>query len=197
MVNNPKDLQGSTVFVAPQDDGALLFRAKNADPDAVHTLIDRYTPLVQKISFTFVGVPESEREDLVQEGLIALHKAILLYDESLSSFSSFAYLCVRRSMLSALKKYNRRTPTVSYESLEEDAASPALNPEALFIDRENCTALFCRFGEVLSAYENRVLSLTLSGKSPKETARLLEKSEKSVTNALSRARAKLSSLLSK
>ena len=196
MVNNPKDTQGSTVSVAPQKDGALLFRAKNGDADAARTLLDRYTPLVNKIAHSFLGVPESEIDDLCQEGLIALYKAILLYDETVSSFSTFAYLCVRRSMLSALKKYNRQTPTFPFEELEFEAADATADPQVKLMEVENCLSLMSRFDEILSEYENRVLGLHLSEKTAAEIAQTLEKSEKSVTNALARARQKLSSLLS-
>ena len=196
MVNNPKDTQGSTVSVAPQKDGALLFRAKNGNSEALHELITRYTPLVEKLSRSILGVPEEEREDLVQEGLIGLHKAILFYNPSVSSFSTFAYLCVRRNMLSALKAINRRIDTVSFDALDYEAVSPAPEPEEAAIDRENCEVWLRRFEEVLSEYESRVLALILSGKEPADAAQLLEKSEKSVRNALTRARTKLSSLLS-
>ncbi len=196
MVNNPKDTQGSTVFVAPHVDGALLFRAKNGDSEALHELLTRYTPLVEKLSRSIHGVPENEHEDLIQEGLIGLHKAILFYDPCVSSFSTFAYLCVRRNMLSALKAINRRIATVSFDTLEYEAVSPAPAPEEEAIDRENCEAWLRRFDEVLSEYEGRVLGLILSGKTTADAAQLLEKSEKSVRNALSRARTKLSSLLS-
>lgn len=196
MVNNPKDSQGSAVSVAPQEDGALLFRAKNQDSEAIRALIERYTPLVHRLSRSFEGVPSSEWEDLAQEGFLALHKAILFYDCAVSSFSTFAYLCVRRSMLSALKKYNRRAQTVSYDTLEEEPISEEFDPQTQMVDRENYLALLRRLEENLSEYENRVLSLTLSGKSISEVAILLEKSEKSVSNALFRARGKISSLLS-
>ncbi|MBQ2253187.1 MAG: sigma-70 family RNA polymerase sigma factor [Clostridia bacterium] len=196
MVNNPKDTQGSTVSVAPQEDGALLFRAKNGDADAARALLDRYTPLVKKIAHSFLGVPESELDDLCQEGLIALYKAILLYKESVSSFSTFAYICVRRSMLSALKKYNRQTPTVSYEELEFEMADAAADPQVKLMEVESCLALLSRFDEILSEYESHVLGLYLAEKTSAEIAKTLEKSEKSVANALARARKKLSSLLS-
>lgn len=197
MVKSPKDTQSSAVFVAPQEeDGALLFRAKNGDTEATHTLIERHTPLVKMLASSFTEVPESERDDLVQEGLIALHKAILFYDKALSSFSTFAFHCVRHGMLDMLKKMNRRVNTVPFDSLNKEAVSESCDPVSLTIDRENCEAWLSRFDEVLSAYENRVLGLILSGKSPAQAALLLEKSEKSVTNALSRARAKLSTLLS-
>lgn len=196
MVNNPKDTQGSTVFVAPHVDGALLFRAKNGESEALHELLNQYTPLVEKLSRSILGVPENEREDLVQEGMIGLHKAILFYDPAVSSFSTFAYLCVRRHMLSALKVINRRIDTVSFDALEYEAVSPTPDPESEAIDRENCEAWLRRFDEILSDYESRVLGLILSGKTTSEAAKTLEKSEKSVSNALSRARLKLSSLLS-
>lgn len=196
MVNNPKDLQGSTVSIAPHDEGALLFRAKNGDADAVHSLLAQYQGLVYKLANSFENVPDGERDDLCQEGMITLHKAILFYDASISAFSTFAYHCVKRSMLSFLKAMNRRTPTVPYEELEQVPGLSTLSPEEVAIDRENCEAWLRRFDEVLSEYENRVLGLFLSGKSTKDAAIILEKSEKSVSNALTRAKQKLSSLLS-
>lgn len=198
MVKSHKvSLQGSVDSVAPHEDGALLFRAKTGDAEAVSLLLSRYTPLVHKLSHSFGGVPESELEDLVQEGLIALHKAILLYDSSVSSFSTFAYLCVRHGMLSMLKKLNRITPTVSFDTLQSEPVSPQhSDPQVQIIDRENCEILLKKFDTALSDYESTVLKQILSGHSVKDAAQTLGKSEKSVSNALSRARQKLSLLLS-
>ncbi len=193
MVNNPKvSTQGSADTLAPYEDGALLFRSKAGDTQAFNALLSRYEPLLHKLVASFAGVPQSEREELFQEGLIAFHKAVLLYDESVSSFSTFAYLCVRRSMLSALKKYTRTQNTVSLEELDSMPLSAADQPEAQLIDRESCEQLLSRVDALLSDYENTVLKLHLSGKRPAEMAKLLNKSEKSVGNALSRARKKLS-----
>ena len=198
MVENPKkkgSLQGSESTVASPDDGALLFRAKSSDADALSALIDRYTPLVKKIAYSFSGVPESEREDLIQEGLIGLYKAIRLYEPEVSAFSTFAYLCIRRSMLTLLKKLSRTAPTVSLDDLEDAPGAWNGDPLAAVLDRESCEALLQKCDDALSDYENAVLRLHLAGHSVREAAVFLKKSEKSVENALGRARKKLGALL--
>lgn len=197
MAENPMALQtkGSSKKAAPQDEGALLFRAKNADHDAFNALLTRYQRMLTSLSRSF-SVPESEREDLYQEGLIGFYKAVLLYDSSVAAFSTFSYLCARRHMLSALKAWAKRgAGTVPLELVASEPAALCLSPDDQIIDRESCAQLLSQCDRALSEYESAVLKLVLSGKSVQKIAVSLSKSPKSVSNALSRARQKLSVIL--
>ena len=190
------DVNGSVLKNdAPLDEGALLFRIRNGNAEAFSELLKRYEGMLRKLSHSFSGVPDSETEDLYQDGLIGFYKAALCYSEgaeNASSFSTFAYLCARRSMLSSLKKLSRDAKTLSMEDLETEPESSHYAPEQSLIDHENLNALIRSFDTVLSDYEASVLKLTLSGRTPGQVAKNLQKSEKSVSNALFRAREKLS-----
>ena len=152
----------------------------------------------------------ADRDDLIQEGMIGLFKAIRDYDCGRdASFFTFADLCISRQMYSAVEASLRKKhiPLNSYVSLytridEDDASSDAtlenalasdteLNPEQQLIDRENVRLLEEAIEKQLSAVERQVLELYLTGMSYTEIAKVLNKDEKSTDNALQRAKTKL------
>lgn len=179
-------------------DSELLLLVRNAahsDQDAFAALAGKYSPMINKLlgSFSF---SQNDREDLFQEGLIGLYKAVMMYDSRLSSFSTFAYLCIKRSILSALKAYNKTTD--DYENPETALDIPDSEdsqPENLLLSKESYQKLLNKIDSHLSSYENRVLKLFLTGVSHDLIAQKLDTSRKSVDNAICRIRRKLKVLI--
>lgn len=180
---------------------------RQGDAQAQDYMIDKYKNLV-KVKARAYFLIGADREDLMQEGMIGLFKAIRDYKaEKLVSFSSFAELCINRQMITAIKAATRQKhlPLNSYVSLnnaiyDEEAdktfmeilsAQHITNPEELFIGREEKKTIEKQLEKELSALESRVLALYLQGKSYEEIAQIISKDEKSIDNALQRVRRKV------
>ena len=150
----------------------------------------------------------ADKEDIIQEGMIGLYKAIRDYDkEKNASFRSFAELCINRQMITAIKAATRQKhqPLNSYVSLnkpvfENDSEETyldllregeLLNPEALLIGQENKNFLENQMIKNLSSFESRVLTLYFQGRSFFDFVYFLYKLEKSIDNALQRVKKKL------
>lgn len=182
-------------------DEELILLAKEETKRAgeiVEFLLKKYKPLVKKKARTLFLIG-GEREDLIQEGMIGLFRAIEDYrQEKKASFYTFACLCVDRQMYAAIEKQNRRKHSPLNESIpmseledSQELAKQRLNPEKLLIDKENLDKLFMDIQELLSRFELEVLDLYLEGNNYRQIARLMKKSEKSVDNALQRIKGKL------
>ena len=155
-----------------------------------------------------------DNDDLIQEGMIGLIKAVRDFDsEAGQSFSGFAELCVSRQMYSAIasSKRKKHIPLNSYVSLydegnhEDEKALPLIdtiepevenNPETLYFGKESSEAFIEELKENLSDLENRVLYLHMLGTNYRDIANLLDKSPKTIDNALQRIRTKAGKLLS-
>lgn len=182
-------------------DETLAQRAKNGDDEALADLIERYTPLVCMRARAYArGVMDVD--DVCQEGMIALLKAVRNYrEDTAGSFRTFAAVCVNNKMLSAVTAHMRdkNAPMRSYLSLSgreipEDllaAVSPETDPEKLVIASEESAARNRRIENLLSPFERQVLRLYLSSYSYEEMSRQLGSSTKAVDNALQRVRRKL------
>ena len=182
-------------------DETLAQRAKNGDDEALADLIERYTPLVCMRARAYArGVMDVD--DVYQEGMIALLKAVRNYrEDTAGSFRTFAAVCVNNKMLSAVTAHMRdkNAPMRSYLSLSgreipEDllaAVSPETDPEKLVIASEESAARNRRIENLLSPFERQVLRLYLSSYSYEERSRQLGSSTKAVDNALQRVRRKL------
>ena len=182
-------------------DETLAQRAKNGDDEALADLIARYTPLVCMRARAYArGVMDVD--DVYQEGMIALLKAVRNYrEDTAGSFRTFAAVCVNNKMLSAVTAHMRdkNAPMRSYLSLSgreipEDllaAVSPETDPEKLVIASEESAARNRRIETLLSPFERQVLRLYLSSYSYEEMSRQLGSSTKAVDNALQRVRRKL------
>ena len=185
-------------------DETLAQRAKNGDDEALADLIERYTPLVCMRARAYArGVMDVD--DVYQEGMIALLKAVRNYrEDTAGSFRTFAAVCVNNKMLSAVTAHMRdkNAPMRSYLSLSgreipEDllaAVSPETDPEKLVIASEESAARNRRIENLLSPFERQVLRLYLSSYSYEEMSRQLGSSTKAVDNALQRVRRKLRNL---
>lgn len=194
-------------------DEQLISELRGGEQEIMDYIMDKYKSMVRKKAramFLLGG----ENEDLIQEGMIGLIKAVRDYDSALgSSFASFAELCVSRQMYSAIEasKRKKHLPLNSYISLYEesdnhqdgnkmqliDTIEPEQenNPEALYFGREYTEAFVEKLKEMLSPFENHVLYLHLMGTDYKKIAEILEKSPKSVDNAIQRIRGKAEKML--
>ncbi len=192
-------------MTAPSDE-ALIARIRQGDRTAEGLLYDRYKQLVRSRAHSYFLIG-ADHEDLVQEGMIGLYKAVCEYDESkAASFKSFAELCITRQILSAIKQATRKKhgPLNNYVSLNRSETSDGdltlldtvrslsvADPEDVVIGRENFDQLVQHLNNVLSPMEQRVLNLYLCGYSYPQIAAKLKKPAKSVDNAMQRVKHKL------
>ena len=189
------------------DDNEIIKRISSGDDGAMEYLLKKYGGLVKK-EIRAVYIIGAEAEDLTQEGMIGLFKAIKDFEpDKGASFSTFATLCVRRQIETAITASNRQKhkPLNTYISiyaeqdesgtqLGEDIADTkeAANPESLVLAREQKSDLNKKIASELSSFEKKVLHLYLEGLSYADIAVSLSRTEKSVDNALRRIRSKLS-----
>lgn len=185
--------------------------ARSGDSKAQEFLIKKYKNFVRgkARSYFLIG---ADREDIIQEGMIGLFKAIRDYrPDRIASFKAFAELCITRQMITAIKTATRQKhiPLNSYVSLnkpmyDEDSERTLLdivsgrvvsNPEELIISREEFDSMEAKIGEVLSDLELQVLTYYLDGKSYQEIAENLDRHVKSIDNALQRVKRKLEKCL--
>lgn len=194
-------------------DEQLLCDYKNGNQEIMDYLMVKYKSMVRKKARAMYLLG-GENEDLIQEGMIGLIKAVRDFDVTKkTSFSSFAELCVSRQMYSAIEASNRKKhlPLNSYVSLYEDSeqvgegrslplidtieSSKENDPEVLYFGKEYTEAFAEQLKELLSPLENHVLYLHLMGTDYRTIAELLGKSPKSVDNALQRIKTKAQKIL--
>ncbi|GAB6178921.1 RNA polymerase sporulation sigma factor SigH [Desulfotomaculum defluvii] len=187
--------------------------AREGDDAALEFLINKYKNFVRAKarSYFLIG---ADREDIIQEGMIGLYKAIRDFRmDKLSSFRAFAELCITRQIITAIKTATRQKhiPLNSYVSLnkpiyDEDSdrtlldvisGSKITDPEELIISREEFDDIEEKMGEILSSLEWKVLMSYLEGKSYQEIAEDLNRHVKSIDNALQRVKRKLERYLEK
>ena len=191
-------------------DEQLIAKLRDGDSNIIDYLMEKYKNTVRKEA-NAMYLLGGENDDLIQEGMIGLFKAVQDYDlKQGASFFSFAKLCITRQMYSAIeasrrKKHGPLNSYVSFYEQGEDESSLAdtmeaggeSNPEELFVSQEYVRILQSRLEESLSDLENRVLYLHLMGTDYKTIARLLDKSPKTVDNALQRIKNKTEKILEK
>lgn len=185
-------------------DEELIAKLRMGEEDITDYILEKYKPLVRKRTNAMYLIG-GENEDLIQEGMIGLFKAIRDYREDKdSSFYHFADLCINRQLYTALEASNRKKhmPLNSYISLseqgteegirmEEALAGQSQSPEQLVIEQEIWEEFRERLTVSLSKMENQVLGMYLDGCNYIQIARLLDKSPKSIDNALQRIRNKI------
>lgn len=177
-------------------------RAAAGDHDVFRQIAEKCAPLIGSV-LAQLSIPAGEKEDLEQEALIGLYKAVMLYDPHCASFPTFSFLCIKRTVLSALKKYNSKKNVLFRDSLSlsdsldseklqfSPLSSHREDPEQILLNRENHAHFLSRLDSELSAYEQKVLKLYLSDCTHEQIALALCVSPKSVSNALQRIRNKL------
>ena len=188
-------------------DESIVEAAKEGDTAALEYLINKYKNFVRAKarSYFLIG---ADREDIIQEGMIGLYKAIRDFRrDKLSSFRAFAELCITRQIITAIKTATRQKhiPLNSYISLnkpiyDEDSDRTLLDvissikvadPEELVINQEASASMRERIRKNLSELECKVLTAYLEGKSYQEMANELQRHVKSIDNALQRVKRKL------
>lgn len=182
--------------------------AQNGNQDATEYMLKKYSPLVKK-SIRTLYLIGADTEDLSQEGMIGLFKAIQNYESgSNASFYTFAKICVDRQIYSAIKASNRKkhSPLNSYisfysrnneeeeELIDNLEAGRNSNPEHVVLDQENASQIEMLLESHLSKMEKEILPLYLDGMSYTEIANRLGKTTKSIDNAVQRIRDKVKKL---
>lgn len=156
--------------------------------------LPEFLPKIRAIALSYKAGEYTE--DLVQEGLTALYLATLHFDENRGvPFSGFAFTCIKNAMISALRKQSKENNLLCDFSDSSNMVSTIPGPDELALMTEDFQSIKTNIGNNLSSLEYRVLTLYLQGLSYSQIAAELEKSEKSVDNALSRIKKKLSHLL--
>jgi RNA polymerase sporulation-specific sigma factor len=189
------------------EDEEIIELVHKGESEALDYLIQKYRNFVRAKarSYFLIG---ADKEDIVQEGMIGLYKAIRDFKEDkLSSFKAFAELCITRQIITAIKTATRQKhiPLNSYVSLDKpiydeesdrtlmDVISGAkvMDPEELIINQEEFDNIEVKMSELLSDLERKVLALYLDGQSYQEISEELNRHVKSIDNALQRVKRKL------
>lgn len=199
-----------------ETDEMLIERLRDGERDITDYIMNKYKNLVRSKAKSMY-ILGADNEDLIQEGMIGLFKAIRDYDAGRdASFFTFADLCISRQMYTAVQASNRKKhmPLNSYISLystthEEENGKESeefinflgldtqKDPEQLLIDKENVLSLERKIEEELSAFEKQVLDLYLTGMTYTQIARVLGRDEKSTDNALQRMKSKIRKVITR
>lgn len=192
---------------AKLEDKVLVKMAHSGDSESLAFLINKYQNFVRVKTKPYFLIG-ADKEDLVQEGMIGLYKAIRDFrGDKMTSFKAFAELCITRQIITAIKTATRqkRGPLNSYVSLDKPfydeesnytlmdmiSGEKITNPEALLINQEKADNIELKIAELLSDLERRVLTLYMDGQSYEEISEELNTHVKSIDNALQRVRRKL------
>lgn len=195
-------------------DEDVIGLVRQGDALAQDFLINKYKTFVKTKARAYFLIG-ADREDIIQEGMIGLYKAIRDYqNKKNASFKSFAELCINRQLITAIKAAGRQKhiPLNSSVSLNKtvyedegentyidmlESSEAVTSPETIFIGIENRNFIIENIMEVLSSFEKKVLNLYLQGKTYSEIASITDKSEKSIDNALQRVKKKTEKLMEK
>ncbi|MEC5425602.1 RNA polymerase sporulation sigma factor SigH [Virgibacillus sp. C22-A2] len=208
---NVKQLETDNKSLKMLDDDEILQLTHQGDSHALDYLIHKYRNFVRAKARTYFLIG-ADKEDIIQEGMIGLYKAIRDYDgDKLSSFKAFAELCVTRQIITAIKTATRQKhiPLNSYVSLDKPiydeesdrtlldviAGSKAIDPQDLLVNRENFGDMETKLSELLSELEKEVLHLYLDGRTYQEISIELKRHVKSIDNALQRVKRKLEQVM--
>ncbi|RDW21812.1 RNA polymerase sporulation sigma factor SigH [Oceanobacillus arenosus] len=193
------------------NDNEILHLIHHGNNHALDYLIHKYRNFVRAKARTYFLIG-ADKEDIIQEGMIGLYKAIRDFDaDKLSSFKAFAELCITRQIITAIKTATRQKhiPLNSYVSLDkpiydEDsertlldiiAESRSVDPQELLVNREKMSDIELQLSELLSELEREVLQLYVDGCTYQEISVELKRHVKSIDNALQRVKRKLEQLL--
>ena len=194
-------------------DEELIISLRDGDGKVIDYIIEKYKDLVRKKAGSMF-ILGADKEDLIQEGMIGLYKAVRDYDPGRdASFYTFADLCVSRQMYKAVEAGNRKKhlPLNSYVSIydenDKNSSGEGVNilemilsesgksPEDVVIDKEQTRQLEQKIYDSLSDFERQVLNLRLTGLEYTAIAKILGRDEKSTDNALSRIKMKVKKLI--
>lgn len=187
-------------------DEELVVRLREGESGIIDYIMDKYKNLVRSKAKSMY-ILGADTEDLIQEGMIGLFKAVRDYDCGRdASFYTFADLCVSRQMYTAVQASQRKKhwplnyavslsdedkETENHVALQEFVTVQGNNPEALFLDKERTELLEMQIEKELSSFEKQVLDLHMIGMSYTQIAKVLGRDEKSTDNALQRVKGKI------
>lgn len=192
-------------------DETLIDIYRKGDEAAIEVLFERYKDIVRKKAKAMY-LAGGDSDDLIQEGMIGLYKAVRDYDDTKeAAFKTFASMCINRHLINAVAVSNRKKniPLNTYVSFDmpaypdEDNETRLVdilkpeseqNPEKLFIDREYSDSFKKKLFDRLSSFEKQVLQLYMEDNDYRQIAMLLGKTPKSIDNAIQRIRAKANSI---
>lgn len=195
-----------------ETDEEIVMLVREGDMYALEYIMDKYKDFVRSKARTYFLIG-ADRDDIIQEGMIGLYKAIRDYNpEKTSAFKTFADLCVTRQIITAVKAATRQkhVPLNSYVSLNKPvfddetekgtlldlmATTKIVNPEDILIGQENLHLIEEHISKKLSSFELKVLTLYLEGKNYTDIAEFLDKPLKSIDNALQRIKHKIEEIL--
>ncbi|MGJ9460428.1 RNA polymerase sporulation sigma factor SigH [Oceanobacillus sp. CF4.6] len=208
---NVEQIEISDISLDKLGDNDLLQLVRQTNSHALDVLIHRYINFVRAKARTYFLVG-ADKEDIIQEGMIGLYKAIRDYDvDKLSSFKAFAELCVTRQIITAIKTATRQKhiPLNSYVSLDKPiydeesdrtlldiiGGSKEIDPQEMLVNQEDYGNMEFKLSELLSDLEKQVLHLYLDGRTYQEISVSLKRHVKSIDNALQRVKRKLEQLM--
>lgn len=171
----------------------LIASAKSGDDNAFAALAGSYKRVLE-LQIRLCNPPDYMKEDLFQEGLIGLFKAVKTYDNTTSAFVTYATVCMRNSILSGIRKLSGQNYSqVAPQQYNETETVPSA--EDVLIDRVRANALYERVCKALSPYEKVVFDMYLSDMTYENIAFVTKKDVKSTSNAVYRIRTKLKQII--
>ncbi len=176
-------------------DEELIRLSKEGSKEATEELLHRYSWLVRSCARQYFLIG-GETEDLIQEGMIGLYRAVNDFDGELKkgkSFKNFAHLCITRKILDAVKAANRKKNVAaqSLQLLDTQMADRGLSPEELLIINDERTEFRQKMSKALSDFGFKVMTMYVDGASCAEICEATGKSPKSVDNAIQHGKRKL------
>ncbi len=182
--------------IEQEKDEVLVALAQKGEKTAMEELLRRHAATVRSCARRYFLIG-GETEDLLQEGMIALYHAINHYDEKGSSFKNFAYLCVTRQILDAVKKVYalKRDMRNTLQPLDNEMVERGLSPEDLLILDDEQREFRQKMSKTLSDFEFKVMMTYMDGATTAEICEATGKPYKSVENAVQRSKRKLLKIL--
>lgn len=199
-----------TIDYSALPDEKLILLLREGKGEVTDFLLDKYKGIVKRKARTMFLIG-GDTDDLIQEGMIGLYKAIRDFDEDKeTSFLTFANLCIDRQIYTAINASNRKKHSplnsyVSFSKAQEEGSrnigyllnnnsDNLKNPEELYIDKENVMFIERELERSLSEFEYQVLSMYIEGSGYQEIARRMDKKPKAIDNALQRIKNKVNEI---
>lgn len=187
------------------NDYELLYYVSEGNEDANEIIYKKYEPLIRKTAkkmYKYGSKAGLEINDLIQEGMLGLSKAIETFTESKDNmFYTYAKLCIERRIISMIINANRNKSKILNEAISIDATytddiekvfkNDIVNPENILLSEEGINNLYDKANKILTDFEMQVFELKANGFDYKEIADLLDKDTKSIDNAIQRIKNKL------
>ena len=181
-------------LTSDQAEESLIASAREGDERAFEALAESYKRILEYHIRT-LDPPVSMYDDLFQEGLIGLLKAVRSYDGKSSSFATFASHCIRNSIISGVRKFNSQTKNTTIDNSDSIPEDTVPSAEDITVDAIRAKLLYKTVSDALSDYERMIFEMYLSDLSYESIAFVTGRDIKSVQNAVYRIRTKLKSIV--